>query len=122
MFILNQDGDLCLEVSRVSYSLEYSDNIKLSLNEIYNRKMNNRYYHGSTENCEREIKREQEYYIRDNKIEKEFQIYVNGTRFAIFEDHDIGNKVFRFIIESLGNKTELVDLSKINHSIDFKKE
>lgn len=122
MFILNQGGNLCLEVQKVGYVIEYSDKVKIELDGIYKRRMNNRYYHGSTENCEREIKREQEYYIRDNKIEKEFQIYVNGTRFAIFEDHDIGNKVFRFIIESLGNKTELVDLSKINHSIDFKKE
>lgn len=121
MFIVNQDGDLCVEVQKVSYILEYSDRIKSELRKIYNRKMGGRYYHGSTENCEREIEREQEKYLRNNKTEKEFQIYVNGIRFAIFEDHDVGNKMFRFIIKSLGNGTKLVDLSKSNLCI-FKEE
>lgn len=121
MFIVNQDGDLCVEVQKVGYVIEYSDKVKIKLDEIYKRRMNNRYYHGSTENCEREIKREQEYYIRDNKIEKEFQIYVNGTRFAIFENHDNGIIMFKFIIESLSNGAKLVNLSKTN-SVQFKKD
>lgn len=112
IFIVNQNRNKCERLEKVTYDLNYDDKTLDALEEIYNRIYPKRYNWGSTENCLRGIKKEQDRYLTYNKCKKIFRIYVNGNLFAVYNDVIKGSKVFDEILEEIKANSNIFDLSE----------
>ena len=111
MFIVNQDNNLCIELKKVRYIIDWDNKVKKELEDIYNRMYPKAYNYGSTDNCLREIKREQDNYIMYHNPKKVLRIYANDELFATYKDIDVGIMMFDKIKEGIGKGDLLMDLS-----------
>ena len=112
MFVVHQDGNFCVNLKSVSYGIDWDDNTKKELRDIHNRMYSKAYNYGSTDNCLRAIKREQDNFTSSHKSPKVLQIYVNDNLFATYKNVENGLAVYKEILEGLKNNNTLIDLSQ----------
>lgn len=111
MFVVNQDGDLCEILKRVSYEIDWDNKTKKELKDIYSRMYKKAYNYGSTDNCLQAIKREQDSYIFYHNPLKVLRLYVNDTCFGLYKNIEAGRAIFNRIKEGIKNNESLIDLS-----------
>lgn len=110
MFIVNQSGDACKKAKTIHYTLEYNEETSKYLHDIYSSRISKAYNYGSTENCLKAIREEQEKFIKYNNCKQILVIHVNGTRFAAYEDINKGKEVFEKMIAELSSAEKLFRL------------
>ena len=111
MFVVNQNGDICVNLEKIHYTIDYDDDINKELTDIYSRIKAKEYHYGSEENCLAAIKYMQDSFILQVKPNKLLKIYVNGNLFAKYQNIENGINIFNNIKQSIINGVLLVDLS-----------
>lgn len=111
MFIVNQNGNICVNVEKIHYTIDYDDEINKELMDIYSRIKAKEYNYGSEAKCLAAIKYMQDSFILQVKPNKFVKIYVNDNLFAKYQNIENGINIFNNIKQSIINGVLLVDLS-----------
>ncbi len=99
MYIINQANNEIAELKSVKIYSCYSAEVQKELSEIFDRMIIKAYSYGTTENCKRAIKKEQEEYV--TKKPKEYKISVNGNDFATYTTETKARHEFNEIKDSI---------------------
>ena len=111
MFIVNQNGNICVNLEKIHYTIDYDDDINKELTDIYSRIKAKEYQYGSESKCLAAIKDMQDSYIIKVNPNKFVKIYVNDNLFAKYQNIENGINIFNNIKQSIINGVLLVDLS-----------
>lgn len=115
MFIVNQAGNLIIEVNKVEIFLDWDDKTKDNATSIFENTINtdSRYlpYDIACDNAE---KRSRDYLDRNGR---EIQISINGMAFGRYSDTQ-GKEVFEQIITALKNKENLFDMRQTDEKTE----
>lgn len=111
MYVVNQDGNLCVKANSIEWLPEWDSEVKAVLKEICDRKYPRAYNYGTTEKCLAAIKAEQNEYTKD-KV-KGCAIYVNDKLFGFYINQSDGVDIFKSMIKCLSDNVKVYDLSSL---------
>lgn len=110
IFIVSQSGDVCVKVEKIIYTIDYNDETLFDLDKIYKNIYSKVYNYGSEEKCLNMIKMLQNEYVINHNCKKVIRIYVNGEKFAIYDDVEKGLKIYNKILNNIMLGEDLFDL------------
>lgn len=116
MFVVNQTGNLIVEVNKVEMFLDWDDKTKDNATNVFKNTINtDGKYLPYDIVCDIAKKRSCDYLDRNGR---EIQISINGMKFGKYSEAQ-GKEVFEQIITALKNKENLFDMRQSDEKIDI---